>query len=132
MIEIYKMKQKIMSALLLVLMAVAGQAKEVVWKNPSAFMGMYSSKLKITKVELKETEMVMHITSYYLPGDWIRIDRFSYVKTPDGKKDGLTSGAKTDETETDLQLGELFWIPESGTTNLALHFKPLQIGRAHV
>ena len=71
------MKQKIMSALLLVMMAVAGQAKEVVWKNPSAFMGMYSSKFEITKVELKETEMVMHISAHYSPGNWIRFDKNS-------------------------------------------------------
>ena len=119
------MKQKIMSALLLVLMAVAGQAKEVVWKNPSAFMGMYSSKFEITKVELKETEMVMHISAHYSPGNWIRFDKNSYVKTPDGKRYGITSGAKTNETESDLQLDELFWMPESGTANLALHFNPL-------
>ena len=119
------MKQKIMSALLLVLMAVAGQAKEVVWKNPSAFMGMYSSKFEITKVELKETEMVMHISAHYSPGNWIRFDKNSYVKTPDGKRYGITSGAKTNETESDLQLDSLFWIPQSGTANLALHFNPL-------
>ena len=127
MIEIYKMKQKIMSALLLMLMAVAGQAKEVVWKNPSAFMGAYSSKFEITKVELKETEMVMHISAHYSPGNWIRFDKNSYVKTPDGKRYGITSGAKTNETESDLQLDELFWMPESGTANLALHFAPLPL-----
>ena len=127
MIENNNMKKRILSALLLVLIAVAGQAKEVVWKNPSAFLGAYSTKFKITKVELKETEMVMHITSYYLPGDWIRFDKNSYVKTPDGKRYGITGGAKTDETESDIQLDTQFWIPESGKANLALHFNPLPL-----
>ena len=123
----YNMKKRILSALLLIMMAVAVQAKEVVWKKPSAIMGAYSSKFVITKVELKETEMVMHISAYYTPGQWIRFDKNSYVKTPDGKRYGITSGAKTDETESDLQLDSLFWIPQSGKANLALHFNPLPL-----
>lgn len=42
MIENNKMRKKIIGALLLIMMAVAGQAKEVVWKTPSAYMGAYS------------------------------------------------------------------------------------------
>ena len=38
----YNMKKRILSALLLIMMAVAVQAKEVVWKTPSAYMGAYS------------------------------------------------------------------------------------------
>ena len=127
MIENHKMKKKIIGILLLIMMAVAGQAKEVVWKNPSAYMGAYNSKFVITKVELKETEMVMHVSAYYMPGNWIRFDKNSYVKTPDGKRYGITSGAKTDETESDLQLDSLFWMPQSGKANLALHFNPLPL-----
>ena len=121
------MKKKIIGALLLIMMAVAVQAKEVVWKNPAAFMGAYNSKFVITKVELKETEMVMHVCAYYMPGNWIRFDKNSYVKTPDGKRYGITGGAKTDETELDLQLDSLFWMPQSGKANLALHFNPLPL-----
>jgi thiol-disulfide isomerase/thioredoxin len=118
--------KKLFSIAMLVLACVAAQAqKKVVWENPSAFMGNYSSKFKINRVELKETEMVMHISAHYPPHNWIRFDKNSYVKTPDGKKYGITSGVKTNETEADLQLDSLFWIPESGTANLALHFNPL-------
>lgn len=118
--------KKLFSILMLVLACVTAQAqKKVVWENPSAFMGSYNSKFKINRVELKETEMVMHISAHYPPHNWIRFDKNSYVKTPDGKKYGITSGVKTNETEADLQLDSLFWIPESGTANLALHFNPL-------
>ena len=127
MIEINNMKKRVLSAVLLVLMAVAGQAKEVVWKNPSAFMGTCYGKFEITKVELKETEMVMHLTSYYLPGSWFRFDKNSYVKTPDGKRYAITSGAKTDETETDVELNAQVWPPASGKVNFALHFNPLPL-----
>ena len=118
------MKQYIITTLL-VLVAIAGQAKDIIWENPSAFMGSYNSEFKINKVELKPTETVLHITANYLPHNWIRFDKHSYLQTPDGKKYGITNGLKTNEGETDLTLDSLFWMPESGTANLALHFKPV-------
>ena len=108
----------------IIVMAAQAQ-KQVVWEKPSAFMGEYNSEFEITKVELKQTETVLHILANYMPGNWIRFDKNSYVKTPDGKRYGITSGAKTDETESDLQLDSLFWMPQSGKANLALHFNPL-------
>ena len=48
-----------------------------------------------------------------------------YLLTSDGKRYGITSGLKTNEKESDLLLDSLFWMPESGTANLALHFKPV-------
>ena len=101
--------------------------KQVVWENPSAFMGEYNSEFKITKVELTETETVLHIVANYRPGYWIRFAKESFVKTADGTKYGITGGEKTNEKEADLQLDSLFWMPESGTANLALHFKPVPL-----
>ena len=118
------MKQYIITTLL-VLVAIAGQAKDIIWENPSAFMGSYNSEFKINKVELKPTETVLHIIANYRPGNWIRFDKNSYLQTPDGKRYGITSGAKTNEGEADYTLDSLFWMPESGTANLALHFKPV-------
>ena len=119
------MKKAIITAMF-VLVALAGQAqKQVVWENPSAFMGASNSEFKITKVELKQTETVLHIEANYSPGSWIRFAKESFVQTPDGTKYGITGGAKTDEKESDLQLDSLFWMPESGKASLALHFKPV-------
>ena len=112
---------------LLAFVAIAGQAKDIIWKNPSAFMGNYNGEFFITQVELKPTETVMHITAMYRPGQWIRFDKHSFLKTPDGKKYGITSGAKTNEKESDLLLDSLFWMPESGMAQLALHFKPVPL-----
>ncbi|UPS44785.1 TlpA family protein disulfide reductase [Prevotella sp. E15-22] len=112
---------------LLAIVAMAGQAKDIIWKNPSAFMGNYNGEFFITQVELKPTETVMHITAHYRPGQWIRFDKHSFLKTPDGKKYGITSGAKTNEKESDLLLDSLFWMPESGMAQLALHFKPVPL-----
>ena len=84
------MKQYIITTLL-VLVALAGQAKDIIWENPSAFMGNYNGMFFINQVELKPTETVLHITANYLPHNWIRFDKHSYLQTPDGKKYGITN-----------------------------------------
>ena len=119
------MRFKTIITLLLALVALTGQAKDIVWENPSAFMGSYNGEFKITKAELKSDETVLHIIANYQPHNWIRFDKNSYLQTPDGKRYGITSGAKTNEGEADYTLDSLFWMPESGTANLALHFKPV-------
>ena len=121
------MKKAIITTLL-VLIALAGQAqKTIVWEKPSAFMGRSNGEFVITKVELKQTETVLHVCANYRPGSWIRFAKESFLQTPDGTKYGITSGAKTNEQESDLQLDSLFWMPASGKADLALHFKPVPL-----
>jgi hypothetical protein len=43
------MKQTIITTML-ALVAMAGQAKDIIWKNPSAFMGNYNGEFFITQV----------------------------------------------------------------------------------
>ena len=113
---------------LLALVSIVGQAQtQVVWEQPSAFMGEYNSEFDITKVELKSTETVIHVTANYRPGNWIRFAKESFLQTPDGKKYAFTGGVKTNEKESDLQPDSLFWMPESGIAHLALHFKPVPL-----
>ena len=119
------MRFKAIITLLLALVALTGQAKDIIWENPSAFMGSYNSEFKINKVELKQTETVLHITANYQPHSWIRFAKNSYLQTPDGRKYTITSGLKTNEQESDLTPDSLFWMPESGMAQLALHFKPV-------
>ena len=121
------MKSTIITALFALIAMTAGAQKQVVWEKPSAFMGNYNGEFVISKAELKPTETVLHIIANYNPGSWIRFDKNSFLQTPDGKKYSITSGLKTDASETDLQLDSLFWMPESGTANLALHFKPVPL-----
>lgn len=122
------MNKKTFITLLYVLIAMAIQAqKPIVWEKPTAYMGQYNSEFNITKVELKQTETVLHITANYPPNQWIRFAKESFLLTPDGKKYAITSGIKTNEQEANLQLDSLFWMPERGTANLALHFKPVPL-----
>lgn len=119
------MRTVILTALLAFISMTSWAQKQIVWENPSAFMGSYISDFKINKVELKQTETVLHITANYQPHSWIRFDKNSYLQTPDGRKYTITSGLKTNEQESDLTPDSLFWMPESGTANLALHFQPV-------
>ena len=66
--------KNLFTVILLALVALTGQAKmkDVVWEQPTAFMGASNSTFEITKVELKETETVLHVTAIYRPGRWIR------------------------------------------------------------
>ena len=122
------MNKQTIITILFALVAMAGQGqKQVVWEKPAAFMGAYNSTFEITKVELKQTETVLHIVANYRPNVWIRFAKESFVQTPDGKKYAITDGKKSNEQESDLQLDSLFWMPESGKANLALHFKPVPL-----
>ena len=114
--------------MLFALVSVVGQAqKQVVWEKPTAFMGNSNAEFEITKVELKQTETVLHINANYRPGSWIRFAKESFVQTPDGKKYAITGGASTNEKEFDIELDSLFWMPQSGVADLALHFKPVPL-----
>ena len=118
--------KKLLSTLLLALTTIAAWAqKEVVWENPSAFTGSGNIEFDITKMELKETETVMHFRVKFIPNYWIRFAKESFLKTPDGKAYAVVSGKKTSEAESDVELDSLFWMPESGLADLVLHFKPV-------
>jgi len=97
------MKKLFAFALFAVFAMTAVAQKPVVWENPTAFMGQYNSEFEIKKVELKPEETVLHIIANYNPGSWIRFDKNSFLKTPNGKKYAFTGGAKTNDKEKDLQ-----------------------------
>ena len=121
------MKQIIITALL-ALVAMTGKAQRmVVWEKPSAFMGRSNAEFVITKVEMKQTETVLHVDANYNPGSWIRFAKESFLQTPDGKKYVITGGEATTEKESDLTPDSLFWMPQSGKASLALHFQPVPL-----
>ena len=113
------------SILLFALGLVACQPKEVVWDNPSAFIPNSGSQFEITKVEMNQTETVLHLKVHFPAHNWIRFDKNSGLFTDDGTKYAIVSGAKTNDSESDLTPDSLFWMPDSSVANLALHFEPL-------
>ena len=122
------MNKKNIITILLALVTVTGLAQKiVVWENPSAFIPASSADFKITKVELKQTETVMHFRATFIPHYWIRFAKESFLRTSDGKEYAAVSGTKTCEAESDLTLDSLFWMPDNGLAELALHFKPVPL-----
>ena len=121
------MKKTIFTVLFTFICLAGWAQKSVVWEKPSAFMGERVDQLEITKVEMKQTETLLHIHAVYPPHNWIRFAKESFLRTPDGKEYAITGGTKTNEKETDLTLDSLFWMPESGEADLVLHFQPVPL-----
>ena len=125
------MRKLILSTIMLVLVALTGQAKEkeIVWELPTTEFGtsygdgFFNLSLDVTKVELKADETVVYITvmqrSDY-DGYWFRFANDTYLKVGDKrytvvKADGI-------ELDKQLQTGKDF------KTDVAFHFPPLPKG----
>jgi len=118
--------KKIIITALFVLVAVAGQAKEIVWNNPTTEYsnsygdGYFILSLDVTKVELKETETVVHITaqqrsdypeySFQFVGD-------TYLKVGE-KRYTLVSA-------DGIELNKYVQTDKNGKREMVFHFPPL-------
>ena len=120
-----------MIALLLALMAMAGQAKEkaTVWENPSTEYGtsygdgFFYLALDVTKVELKADETVVHITAQQRSDDpdcWFRFANDTYLKV--GEKRFTIVSADG------IELNKQVLANKDGRREMAFHFPPLPKG----
>lgn len=122
--------KKTLLFMLLALICTTGchAQKTMVWENPNAlydFSG--NAKFTVTKMEFKKNETVMHVNAKFIPHYWIKFAKESVLKTEDGKEYALISGEPTKENESRIEPDSLFWMPDNGKANLALHFKPLPL-----
>ena len=101
--------------------------KEVVWDNPSSIQSVYGNRYHVTKVELRESETVLHLELNSYGRMWYKFTNEAVLRTDDGQEYGLLSCAKTSDEEIDLQIDSLYWTPIDGRTKLALHFQPLPL-----
>ena len=123
---------KTIITMLLVLITLAGQAKEKsqVWDNPTTEYGnaygdgATSLSLDITKVELKDTETVVYITARQISfpgrGNWFRFAGDTYLKAGD-RRYALT---KADGIELDTET----YTGKDCKRDMAFHFQPLPLG----
>ncbi|MDR0940535.1 MAG: TlpA family protein disulfide reductase [Mediterranea sp.] len=74
--------------------------------------------VEIGRVELTDTATVLHIKAYYRPRNWIQFAKTTHLVDEQGTKYPVRSAAG-------LQLGEHFWMPDSGEAEFALIFPPL-------
>lgn len=87
---------------------------EVEWPRIN---GSNSSTLDISKVELNDSNTVLHVNANFRPHYWIRIASDSYLMA-DGKKYAMTG---TEGIDADKE----FWMPESGHADFKLIFEPI-------
>jgi len=87
--------------MMLALVAMTGQAKDVVWEQPTIEYGtsngdgFFNLALDLTKVELKGNETVVYITARQRPGSerddyWFQFAGDTYLKVGDQR---VTSGS---------------------------------------
>lgn len=76
-----------------------------------------TTTIDVVKVELTDSNTVLHVNANFTPGYWIRIAGDSHLQA-DGKQYAMTS---TDGIEPDTE----FWMPETGKASFRLIFEPL-------
>ncbi len=120
-----------MIALLLALMAMAGQAKEkaTVWENPSTEYGtsygdgFFYLALDVTKVELKANETVVYITAQQRSDDpdcWFRFAGDTYLKVGEKRYTIVSADG--------IELNKQVLANKDGRREMVFHFPPLPKG----
>lgn len=118
------MNKHIIFSILLALVAVSGWAQKV-WNNPGYRNEPHGFQFDVNEVEFRPDETVLHITVKNHPNAKFSFGKCTVLKTEDGQSYPIISAKKTRDGETDLALDTHIPIPESGKTDVALHFQPL-------
>ena len=118
------MNKQIIFSILLALVVVSGWAQKV-WTNPGYHNEPHGFQFDVNEVEFRPDETVLHITVKNHPNAKFSFGKCTVLKTEDGRSYPIISAKKTRDGETDLALDTHIPIPESGKTDVALHFQPL-------
>ena len=111
---------------MLAFVAMTGQAKEVVWDQPTIEYGtsngdgFFNLALDVTKVELKDNETVVYITAQQrsdYPDFWFRFAEDTYLKV--GEQRFTVTSADG------IELGKQEQSHKDGKRDMAFHFPPL-------
>ena len=117
------MNKQTIITLLLILITATGWAQKV-WNNPGYRNEPHGFQFDVNEVEFRKDETVLHITVKNHPGAKFSFGSCTVLKTEDMSYP-IVSAKKTRDGETDLALDTHIPIPESGKTDVALHFQPL-------
>ena len=118
------MNKQIIFSILLTLVAVSGWGQKV-WNNPGYRNVPKGFQFDVNEVEFRPDETVLHITVRNHPNARFSFGKSTVLKTEDDKSYPIISAKKTRDGETDLALDKHIPLPESGKTDVALHFQPL-------
>ena len=120
------MNKKLLSIMLLALFAITGQAKDVVWEQPTIEYGtsngdgFFNLALDVTKVELKDNETVVYITALQrsdYPDFWFQFAGDTYLKV--GEQRYIITSADG------IELNKHFQTNKDYKRDMAFHFPPL-------
>ena len=117
------MNKQTIITLLLILITATGWAQKV-WNNPGYRNEPHGFQFDVNEVEFRKDETVLHITVKNHPGAKFSFGSCTVLKTEDMSYP-IVSAKKTRDGETNLALDTHIPIPESGKTDVALHFQPL-------
>ena len=118
------MNKQIIITALLALVAMTGWGQKV-WTNPGYRNVPKGFQFDVNEVEFRPDETVLHITVRNRPNAWFSFGKSTVLKTEDDKSYPIINANKTRDGETDLALDKHIPLPESGKTDVALHFQPL-------
>ena len=115
------MNKKTIITILLVLVAMMGQAKTYkTIKTPVAMacVNVSNGELKAREVIMRDTATTVHFTMEYEKGEHFRFAKDSYLMDEDGNRYLLRSAEG-------IALDAWVQSPESGVTNFTMHFEPM-------
>ena len=118
------MKRTTILTFMFALVAMTGWGQKV-WTNPGYRNVPKGFQFDVNEVEFRPDETVLHITVRNRPDAWFSFGKSTVLKTEDDKSYPIISANKTRDGETDLALDKHIPLPESGKTDVALHFQPL-------
>ena len=118
------MKKKTIITILLALVVINGWSQKA-WTNPGYRNEPHGFQFDVNEVEFRQDETVLHITVRNRPNARFSFGKSTVLKIEDDKSYPIISAKKTREGETDLALDTHIPLPESGKTDVALHFQPL-------
>jgi thiol-disulfide isomerase/thioredoxin len=107
-----------LALLFIPLLAACGQKRPEVIERP-LFEVRNTSTLEIDKVELNDTATVFHFDAFFYPNMWIMIAADTYIKESGSDERFFITKAEG------INIGEHFFMPESGQTSFKLFFPPL-------
>ena len=123
------MKKLLLSTVMLAFVAMTGQAKDVVWDQPTIEFGtsngdgFFHLALDVTKVELKDNETVVYITASQrsdYPDFWFRFAEDTYLKVGEQRYTVVSADG--------IELGKQEQSHKDGKRDMAFHFPPLPKG----
>lgn len=127
-INLSNMKRNILSFVISLCM-MTGCLAQRIWKEPAAInRPYYEDAFKVTAVEFKDTETIMHLYIKFPAHSDICFKSEAFLKADNGQSYPIKDVKTYDKNMTDIRLDQYFKIPDSGELNIALHFAPMPAG----